>query len=574
MDRVAPAPPVRCVPALRGRGGAAWLLAVALALAAPTSAQPAAAEGAGRPTPEGRGAQRPNVVVVMADDMGYSDLGVTGGEIETPHLDALAREGLLFERFYNMGRCFPTRASLLTGLAPHQAGVGGGVKSVGVPDQPGPYQGYLNDRSVTIAEALAPAGYRSYLSGKWHVGEDRGRWPLDRGFDAYFGLISGASSYWEIITEQPRVRQMAYMGEPWTPPATGFYMTDAIADTAAAFVERHAAEHAGAPFFLYVAFTAPHWPLHAPEATVQRYAGRYDAGWDAVRDARLARLREAGLVPPGAAVPGRPAGVPTWDDVPAAERADWTRRMEVYAAMMDKMDQGVGRVLDALDRTGQRENTVVLFLSDNGAAAEDVSGRGLHDPSVPIGWLGSYDAYREPWAWVSATPFRRYKATAYEGGIATPLVVSWPAGLAAPGRRTGSAGSVVDLLPTVLDLAGAPYPGTHGGRPIMPAAGVSLAPVFADPEWERGGPLFSETFGARAVRDGRWKAVYDTADERWRLFDLATDPFETADVLPAHGARAVDMVDRWYRWADGVGVLPDLREGQPIPGPPAAPADL
>ena len=531
-----------------GRGGAGWLLAVVVALAAPAVAQ-----------------DRPNVVIILADDMGYSDLGATGGEIETPHLDVLAAEGLLFERFYNMGRCFPTRASLLTGLAPHQAGVGGGVKWPGVPVEPGPYQGFLNDQSVTLAEALGLAGYRSYLSGKWHVGLEPGLWPLDRGFDRYFGLISGASSYWEVITNQSHPRRMVYQGQTWTPPPTGFYMTDAIADTAVAFVEQHAARHARDPFLLYVAFTAPHWPLHAPEAAVQKYAGRYDAGWDAVREARLDRLAALGLLPPGAAVPGRPASVPAWADVPAAERADWTRRMEVYAAMVDEMDRGVGRLLDALDRTGQRENTVVLFLSDNGASAESVVQRGLNDPSVPVGQPGSYLAYREPWAWVSSTPFRRYKATAYEGGIATPLVVSWPAGLAAPGRRTGSLGSVVDLLPTVLDLAGADYPETYGTHAITPVAGVSLAPVFTDPGWGRGSPLFFETFGARAVRDGRWKAVYDTADERWRLFDLAADPFETTDVLPAHGPRAVALVDRWYRWADGVGVVPDFREGQPTP---------
>ena len=279
-----------------------------------------------------------------------------------------------------------------------------------MPDQPGPYQGYLNDRSVTIAEALAPAGYRSYLSGKWHVGEDPGRWPLDRGFDAYFGLISGGEQLLgDHYRAAPALRQMAYQDRPWTPPSSGFYMTDAIADTAAAFVERHATEHEGDPFFLYVAFTAPHWPLHAPEATVQTYAGRYDAGWDAVRAERLDRLRDLGLVSDDDAVTDRPPSNPAWDSVPVAERADWTRRMEVYAAMMDEMDRGIGRVLEALERTGQRENTVVMFLSDNGAAAEDVSGRGLHDPAIPIGQQGSYDATREPWAWVSNTPFRSYK---------------------------------------------------------------------------------------------------------------------------------------------------------------------
>ena len=491
-------------------------------------------------------------MIIMADDLGYSDLGVTGGEIETPVLDGLAAGGLLFERFYNQGRCYPTRTSLLTGLYPHRAGVGGAVKPFGEPVEPGPYQGFLNDRAVTVAEALAPAGYRSYLSGKWHVGEDPEHWPLRRGFDRYFGLISGASSYWEVITDQPRVRQMAYGDERWTPPADGFYMSDAISDTAAAFVRQHADEHGRAPFFLYVAYTAPHWPLHAPEETVRAYAGRYDVGWDAVRAARLERQQAMGLVAPDAAVVGRPASVPAWNDVPTGERTDWTRRMEVYAAMVDRMDAGIGRVLDALDATGVRENTVVLFLSDNGASAESIAGRGLNDPTVPVGQPGSYVAYREPWAWVSSTPFRGYKKEAFEGGIATPMVVSWPAGLAAPGRRTASAGSVIDLLPTILNLAGADYPKALGGRAIATTDGLSLTPLFADPDRSRSGPLFFEHLGARGLRDGRWKLVYD--DDQWHLFDLVADPFETSDVAERHGATALRLADAWFTWAAAVGV--------------------
>ncbi|MEM7788517.1 MAG: sulfatase-like hydrolase/transferase, partial [Bacteroidota bacterium] len=344
-------------------------LLVALAVAA------VAAAGCARTAPEAVGpeavgpeavAAPPNVVVVLADDLGFSDLGLMGSGIATPVLDSLARTGLLFPQAYNGAKCSPSRAMLMTGRSAHAAGMGDAIAGLGRERPAGPYQGYLDPAVPTLAERLAEAGYRSYLSGKWHLGEERPRWPIERGFDRTFGLISGASSYYTLRTDQRRVRQMTLDGAPFAPPASGFYMTHAFADTAVAFLREHAAEHADRPFALYLAFTAPHWPLHAPEATVQKYAGRYDDGWDAERARRTAALTEAGLVPEGAPLPGRPASVPAWADRSDADRtdADWPRRMEVHAAMVDEMDAALGRVLAQVRAMGVAENTLVLFTSD------------------------------------------------------------------------------------------------------------------------------------------------------------------------------------------------------------------
>jgi arylsulfatase len=495
---------------------------------------------------------RPNFVLILADDLGYSDIGCYGGEIATPNLDRLAANGLRFTQFYNVTRCCPTRAALLTGLYPHQAGMGRMVSGLNSHPKPGPYQGYLNDRGVTIAEILKANGYGTYMSGKWHVGEKPEHWPRKRGFDRYFGLISGASSYFEIIKEQ-RVRQMVRDDTPWQPPAEGFYMTDAISDSAAQFLRQHHAQRQNQPFLLYVAYTAPHFPLHALPEDIAKYQGKYNAGWEAAREQRYRRMQELGLINTRYALSPAPATIPRWDEV--EDKTNWTRRMEVYAAMVDRMDQGIGRILEAVKEIGAEENTLVLFLSDNGASAENVEDRGLNDPAAPIGARGSYVTYDEPWANVSNTPFRRYKQWVHEGGIATPLIARWPRGIKQRGQISKEVGHVMDFMATYLDLAGVAYPDSFNGKPILPLEGKSLAPTFAGKSRDGYEILFWEHLDNRAVRRGKWKLVYAHDVGEWELYDMESDPSETQNLAAQHPERVAGLRQQWEAWAEGVGVF-------------------
>ena len=487
---------------------------------------------------------RPDIVVIMADDMGYSDVGAFGGEIATPTLDRLAMAGLRFTRFYNTGKCSPTRAALLTGRYAHRVGLGSAIARRDRPVRPaGPYQGYLEPDATTIAEALKAVGYSTYMTGKWHVGERPEHWPLTHGFDRYFGLISGASSYFGLRTDDPRGRQFVLDDAPWTPPADGFYMTDAFTDRAVDYVREHVRDRAEEPFFLYLAYTAPHWPLHAPEPDIARYAGRYDAGWDAVRAQRFQRMAALGVIDHGAALPPRPASVPAWREV--RDQADWARRMEVHAAMVDRMDQGIGRLVATLERAGRLDNTLILFFSDNGASAETISGRNLNDPAVPMGLRGSYVAYREPWAHASNTPLRDYKLSPYEGGIASPMIAHWPARVTAPGRIVDVWGHVIDVLPTALAAAGADIGQDVDGR--------NLIPLLDGTRTDHHEALFWEYDGGRAHRKGDWKIVYDKQAARWALYDLATDPAEQVDRSADRPDLLGAMIDDWGAWAVDVG---------------------
>lgn len=489
----------------------------------------------------GTGPQPPNVVIILADDLGYSDIGAYGGEIQTPELDGLALDGLRFQRFYNGGRCCPTRASLLTGRYPHAVGMGAMVSARNSLPQPGPYQGYLSEEAPTLAEMLRANGYRTYMSGKWHVGEEPEHWPRQRGFDRYFGLISGASSYYEIIRDQPRVRQMALDDTPWSPPEKGFYMTDAFTDQAVTFLQEHTA---GDPFFLYLAYTAPHWPLHALPEDIERYKDRYASGWDVLRQERFARQLDLGLIDSNWALPPRPAHLPAWEDEP--NKADWAHRMGVYAAMVDRMDQGIGHVVDQLRVMGVLNNTLIVFLSDNGGCAESVAGRNLHDSTAAIGARGSYVAYQEAWANASNTPFRLYKQWMHEGGIATPLIAHWPDGIAEPGRITSYSGHVMDLMATISELTGSTLEHTDG-RSLLPILTTSL-----EPAGDR--TLFWEHIGHRAIREDQWKLVYDQRKGAWELYDLSVDPTELTDLSEVHPLRAERMAIMWQSWADSIGV--------------------
>jgi arylsulfatase len=467
-------------------------------------------------------AKRPNILVMMADDMGFSDLGCYGSEIETPNLNRLAARGIRFTQFYNTARCCPTRASLLTGLYPHQAGIGHMVDDKGLEG----YQGRLNNRCATIAEVLRQGGYRTLMAGKWHVGEKRPHWPCDRGFDRYWGLISGACSYWRL---EPG-RQMARDNEPIKPEGEKFYMTDAFADHAIEML--HEEGRGPKPFFMYLAFTSPHWPLHAWPEDIAKYKGKYIDGWDALRERRRARMIEMGLLDKRWPLTPRDPAAPPWENVKDKEAMDI--RMAVYAAQIDRMDQNVGRVVKKLEELGTLDNTLVLFLADNGGCAEAVnSGK----EGVPPGPADSYMSYGRPWANASNTPFRLYKHWVHEGGISTPLIVHWPAGVKARGELRDQVGHLIDVMSTSLELSGAPYPTEREGQPILPLEGVSLRPAFAGELLVRKAPIYFEHEGNRAVRDGRWKLVA-TRRGPWELYDLGKDRCEQQDLAASNPGRA------------------------------------
>lgn len=496
--------------------------------------------------------RRPNIVLIMADDMGYSDIGCYGSEIATPHLDRLAAEGLRFTQFYNNARCCPTRAALLTGLYPHQAGMGGMV-SMGDRAGPSPYQGFLSDRCVTLAEVLRTAGYCTYMSGKWHVGEKRPNWPTDRGFERYFGLISGASNY--FVLDQSRA--MAKDDQPFVPDDPTFYMTDAFSKAAVNFIEQHAKSKADEPFFLYLSYTAPHWPLHAWPEDIAKYRGKYKQGWDELRKQRHQRMIEMGIVEAAWPLSPRDPKSPPWDKVSVEDQDDFDLRMAVYAAQIDRMDQGIGTVLAAIRRAGVEENTLIMFLSDNGGCAEEVR----RTKGVPAGGKESFLSYGQAWANASNTPYRMYKHFAHEGGIGTPFIAHWPAVIRESGKTTPQVGHIIDVMATCLDAAGSRYPSLYRDTIITPLEGKSLLPVFEGKIRAGHEVLYWEHMGNRAVRKGDWKLVA-LADQPWELYDLAADRTELHDVAAKHPDRVSELADLYEAWAQRLGV----QKRRPKPG--------
>jgi arylsulfatase len=517
----------------------------------------------------------PNILIILNDDMGFSDIGCFGGEIETPNLDRLAANGLRYAQFYNTARCSPSRASLLTGLHPHQTGIGILTYDTG----PEGYAGDINRRCVTIAEVLKGAGYRSYLSGKWHVArsltEPSDSWPLQRGFDEFWGTIIGAGSFYHPSTLTRGNDNVEHEAE--NDPS--FFYTDAINDRAADYVRGHARDHGDKPFFLYVAHTAPHWPLHAHEEDVAKYKGRFDAGWDRLREERLKRLVASGIIHPAWKLTPRDPTQPPWTE---AQRRDWLLRcMEVYAAQIDRMDQGIGRILAALEETGRLDDTLILFLSDNGGCAEDipvgVTARELvdqlmiakattrdglpvrfgNDPDIVPGGEDTYQSYGTAWANLSNTPFRLYKHWIHEGGIATPLILHWPAGIRDRGGLRHAPGQLPDIMATVLEVTGASYPATHQGHDILPLEGESLVRSFSGDGRERG-PLFWEHEGNAAVRVGRWKLVRKYPGG-WELYDMEADRTELHDLADREPERVREMVALYDAWAERCGVIPRER---------------
>jgi len=518
--------------------------------------------------------KRPNIVLIMADDMGYSDIGCYG--------DRLAAGGLRFTQFYNTARCCPTRAALMTGLYQHQAGVGHMMSDQGYDG----YRGDLNNRCVTIAEVLKEAGYSTYMSGKWHVTKHRGpdgpkyNWPLQRGFDRFFGTIHGAGSYYDPCSLTRDNTQIP-------PDSADFYYTNAISDNAVKFMSEHKSLNRGRPFFLYVAYTSPHWPMHALPQDITRYKGRYDGGWDALRAERHKRMIEMGIVESKWKITDRDSRVPPWED---AKRKRWhARRMEVYAAMIDRMDQGIGRIISELKRTDNLDSTLIFFLADNGGCAEEYGSRGpiKPDPSEEVivkpmdpnelqydmqpkvtrdgrpvrtgegvmpGPADTYIAYGRAWANASNTPFRLYKHWVHEGGIATPLIIHWPSRIKASGELRHQPGHLIDIMATCIDIAGTEYPSEHKGCRIIPVEGKSLLPAFDNKPIKREA-LYWEHEGNRAVRKGKWKLVSKYPGQ-WELYDIQADRTELNNLAGEHPEIVTGLADMYAAWAERSNVKP------------------
>jgi arylsulfatase len=543
-------------------------------------------------------AERPNVIVILSDDMGYSDIGCYGGEIETPSLDALAANGMRFTQFYNTGRCCPTRASLLTGLYPHQTGLG--HMTGGRYKEPG-YVQSIGPNCVTIAQVLKTAGYRNYHSGKWHVFKENDtvdtqnpnfhNWPKQRGFDRNYTMLSGAGSFFDPKTMVRGNKRISVAADPEYKPET-YYFTDAISDHAVTYIKDHRKEHADKPFFLYVGYTAAHWPMHALPHDIAKYKGHYDAGYDAVRKARYAKSKKEGVIgdeSPWTETKGN------WETV---KNREWELRcMEVYAAMVDNMDQGIGRIVKTLKDEKIFDNTLICYMQDNGGCAEGLGrkARGklttrpdkptlppmkdtdlqmgmipgktrdgypiVMGPGVMPGPADTYIAYGGAWANVSNTPFREYKHWVHEGGVATPLIVSYPKGIKKTGSIAKDPGHLIDIMATCVDYAGADYPKAFAGKPIKAMEGVSLRAALEGKTIEREEPIFFAHEGNSAIREGRWKLVAKkkgVQQDQWELYDMSKDRSETTNLAAEHPERVTDMKKRWYAWAKAEQVFPSI----------------
>ena len=471
-------------------------------------------------------ASRPNIILIMADDMGWSDVGCYGGEIETPNLDRMASLGMRFLTFYNNAKCEHTRASLLTGHWWHHVGASESV----------------HYKAATFGERLRTAGYRTLMTGKWHAGQT----PYQRGFDRYYGLTDGCCNFWnpghargaEPEPAKKKVRRWAIDDQeflPFTPEDPDFYTTDAFTDQAIGYLNEYKAETK--PFLLYLAYTAPHYPLHASPEDVAKYRGRYqDIGWDLLRTQRFATQQTLGILPPGAELSQRNEAVRAWDQVAENERDWWDLRMATYAAMVDRMDRNIGQLLGALDDNKQLDNTVILFLSDNGASA-DSADRSTVKGTMP--WeVTSYLTQGKPWANASNTPFREFKTTDFEGGTRTPLIAYWP-GKIKPGTVTDRVGHLIDVVPTMLDLAGVEENQQLPGR--------SLVPAFLQQGMERNWPLYWQFGKAKAIRDQRFKLVA-IGKGAWQLYDLQSDPCELNDLASQMPDRVAAMAAQWQDW--------------------------
>jgi arylsulfatase A-like enzyme len=512
---------------------------------------------------------RPNVVLILADDMGFSDLGCYGSEISTPVLDALGHNGVRFSSFYNTARCSPSRASLLTGLHPHQTGIGVLTND----DRPNGYSGNLNRQCVTLAEVLRDRGYATCLSGKWHLASymhtPNDAWPTRRGFDRFFGTLTGCGSFY-----QPGTLTRGELDASAEADAADFFYTDAIAAEAVRFIEAHDIPQSP-PLFLYTAFTAPHWPLHAKPEDISRYDGVFDRGWDALRDERMKQLVALGILPATTTLSERDPTQPTWNDAP--DHVWQAYRMQVYAAQIEALDRGVGRIVQALQNAGKFDNTLFIFLSDNGASAEELplfgearfSDRKDIVPrevktGLPIrigntadvlpGPDDTYASYGQSWANLSNTPFRFYKRWVHEGGIAAPLIIHWPAAQLDAGAIVDHPFQLVDVVPTVIEATGAHYPPKSVTWPVAALEGRSMLAALRGRPFDPV-PLFWEHTGNAAIRLHKWKLVREYPND-WELYDIEADRSELNNLAAQFPAIVADLTARWEQWAARVGVLP------------------
>jgi len=527
-------------------------------------------------------AKKPNVIVILTDDMGFSDIGCFGSEIKTPNIDKLAANGLRFTHFYNTARCSPSRASLMTGLYPHQAGMG--FLSNYNFDEEG-YVDDLSKKAVTMAEVFKQAGYATYMSGKWHMNKeksipnDRSNWPLQRGFDRFFGTLIGSGSFYDPGT--------LMSDNTFIAPGKDFYLTNAITDQAVKYINENPKDK---PFFFYIAYTAAHWPLHAPESEIQKHKGMYDKGWDETRKLRFEKLKKLGIISNKAVLTARGVDIPEWKNEPMK---DWqVRRMEVYAAMIDIMDQGIGKIISTLEKMGELANTVLFYMHDNGGCAETLNS---NEPEIPLtdeqkkgkpfakdsiflgkiptytrdgqfirsgkgvmpGPANTWTAYGEEWANVSNTPFRLYKHFVHEGGIATPLIVHWPKGIKAKGELRTQSGHLIDIMATCIEIAGLQYPTNFNGNAIHPLEGKSLVPAFNNKPVNREF-IFWEHEGNRAIRMWKWKLVSKTQKQRkfipadenaWELYDMEEDPSEINNLALKYPDKVKAMAEIWEKEA-------------------------
>jgi arylsulfatase A-like enzyme len=491
------------------------------------------------PTTSGA-ADKPNIVLIMVDDMGWSDIGPYGAEIiQTPNLDRLAAEGLRFRQFYNNAKCTTTRASLLTGLYPRKGGRGINL---------------LDKQMITLGEAMQMAGYKTGLSGKWHNGSQAPHRPFDRGFDKSYGLWDGCCNFFDPNQADPEFKggKVRFFGEDdrrITEFPDDFYTTDAFADRAAQMIKTFAANDD--PFFVYIPFTAPHYPLHAKPEDIAKYKGKFSMGWDELQKHRHARTVELGLIDADWELPPRDPEAQPWETAPNKE---WQNtRMEVYAAMIDSVDQAIGRIMTTIKQTGADNNTLVLFLSDNGSCAESPGGEN-NVQHVP-GPKEFYSHVGPSWAYAQNSPFRRYKSRMHEGGVATPLIARWP-GVVPPNSFTDQVGHIVDFLPTFLDIAATEYPASCNGQDIRPVEGISLLNTLKSPEKvaAREKPLFWFYSGSRAIRDGNWKLAWDAKVKRWELYDLVADRTEMHNLAGVNPDKTKQLATAWEAWAEMTGV--------------------
>lgn len=489
--------------------------------------------------------KKPNIILILADDLGYSDLGSYGSEINTPNLDRLAKEGLRLQEFYNNSICAPTRASLLTGQYQHKAGVGYFSNDLGLPA----YQGYINQESLTLAEVLKENGYTTLTSGKWHVSGKNVSLPWQRGFDLVYPRDESSAG-----SGAPQERKVQTDKEGFPLPES--FQTNLITKHAVHFIDT--ASKSNKPFFLYLAHTAPHWPLVALPEDIAKYKGKYDKGWDALRAERFKRQKQLGIISADTKISKKDEDIYDWSRLSYDQRQQWAKKMEVFAAMVDRLDQGVGAILTKLEQTGEADNTIIIFLSDNGAPAEDLVKwhHGASKNSGPVGSTGSSESQSKNWSYLSNTPFLAFKDYLYEGGINSPFIAWYPSKIKAGLVKKGT-GHIIDLAPTFYQIAEAKYPTKYKG--VVPNAlpGKSLLPVLYGEQTEvhRGEPLFWERAGNRAVREGKWKLVSHWPSYAWELYDLENDRGETTNLARDNHDVVSKLSVKYFEWANRIGVV-------------------